>query len=197
MSRTGLAGAACLAAALLVGCAAPGDRYMPLEPGSEWTYTVQLHFKSVIARLKVKEQAPVGSGMGWRLAGDLGESRMAWRAGKLIAAELGGTKFDPPITLLDPTAKEAPQADWKGVIRHAGKQIPAAGTLSQTVLTDEADKLQIGSRKFSSIRSRLEVKAEGANLELTTWFAPGVGIIRQEQRINGDLVPSLEYLSGP
>ena len=74
----------------------------------------------------------------------------------------------------------------------AGKSVEA-----EIILTQSYEKRRVGGQDWNTIRARHEVSFEGKQMEIITWFAPNIGILRQEQRLDGKLTHSLEWLSGP
>jgi hypothetical protein len=81
---------------------------------------------------------------------------------------------------------------WEGALQTAFGQEKATGTLQH-----ETEKLKPGSRTFETVRSELKIARPLGETVLTTWFAEGVGIVRQEQRTRGELDLRLEWVAGP
>jgi hypothetical protein len=138
--------------------------------------------------IKVVEKVPIDTVNGYRLVGPLGMSRMAWRNGRLISDSLPNTRISPPITLLAPGVKG--KLLWTGAVEMLGRSFDAEATLVQV-----DDKVQLGARKYDSIKATLNIKMGTKNIELLTWYAPDMGPLRQEQRTDGVLNYSLEYLA--
>ncbi len=186
MMRTLLAG---LTAVALFGCDGPPD-LMPLEPGRSWTYTVFTGFEKYVEPMKLVRSVAVGDAQGFELKGTFGSARLAWSGTRLVADRLGSARFDPPIPLLVLDAK-GPIA-WRGSL----DKLSGHGTASAT-LTQENETVNVGSQPYKSTKSTLSIQSGSTKIELTTWFAPGYGIVRQEQRTNGRQNLSIELLSGP
>lgn len=165
---------------------------MPMDKESHWTYTVQLPFRNTVAEIKTAGHVPVGTQEGWRLQGDQGAASLAWKGSRLIATELAGAQYDPPLPLLDVSLRKDATMSWSGTVVAGGKSQPGEAVISQ-----EKDKRRVSGTEFSCLRVRHEIKTAGKTLELITWFTPNRGILRQEQRIDGELTHSLEWLSGP
>jgi hypothetical protein len=181
-----------LALLLLVGCSSDAERYMPMDKDSHWTYTVQLGFRRTVADVKTAGHVPVGTQEGWRLQGDQGSASLAWKGSTLIATELAGAQYDPPLPLLDVNLRKGGTINWKGTVVAGGKTQDGEATITQ-----EKDKRRVSGTEFSCLLVRHELKTGGRTLELLTWFTPNRGILRQEQRLDGQLTHSLEWLSGP
>lgn len=175
-----------LLATALLGCA-KHDELMPMKLGKTWTYTVRPGFGTLVEPVKAIRQVPVGDGLGYELAGPLGVSRMAWQGTRLITDMAGNARFVPPIPLLGAGDKSL---DWRGWLETNGKKLPAKASL-----TEASAKLSLAGRDFSGTRSTLKVKTPAGELVLDTWFAPGVGVVQQEQRTNDKLDLQLQLLN--
>ncbi|MBX3118148.1 MAG: hypothetical protein KF784_03720 [Fimbriimonadaceae bacterium] len=164
---------------------------MPLEVGSEWKYNVSGKFAKYVEPLRINKEVGVAGTQGVELTGPLGSSSMAWKNGVLYADRLAGTSYSPPLPLL---AADSRTIDWKGTASW-----PMSGSVKvEARLTHEAQKLKLDAREYETTRSRLQLVLDGKrSMEVTTWFAPGTGIVRQEQRTGGELDIRIDYLSGP
>lgn len=175
----------------LCGCQSKLVGLMPLQKTNSWTYQIEPGLQSEVVDVKVTDRIPVGQELGYRLASSWGTTDLSWSGDSLIAAQLGGTRYDPPIVLL---ANLAPtqRREWKGNIIVAGARKPATGYLVTSVT-----KALVGTRELTATQSKLIVKTADTEHETLTWFVEGFGIARQEYRRNGLLVNRLTYLSGP
>lgn len=199
-ARAALVLAACIFAC---GCAENGE-YMPLRDGLTWTYSHQ-DATELVSRYRIEGRAPVGSASGYRLISDLGESRLAWSGGTLLASMLGGTVFDPPLPLLRPGAAGEEKQEgrvqavpWKGRFLHAGAWKTAAGSLTQTRLAKEDRDLRIVPGSARGMRSRMELTTGGKKQVLETTFVARVGIVRQTWEREGRSGKALlMWIAGP
>lgn len=166
---------------------------MPLRKGKTWNYKASLHFQEITTKMKVIGPITVGQGQGWQIESSMGNSRLAWINGKLVASELSGTRYDPPLVLLAPDSIKTPLS-WSGRVFSSGVEYDGKATLRQENLTKKKDQIEIGGIKYSTIKCSHDLMIGDNKVELTTWYSSGIGIIRQEQTRNGDLVPSLEYI---
>ncbi|MEI7576070.1 MAG: hypothetical protein WCK51_04195 [Armatimonadota bacterium] len=183
---------------VVVGCSG-GDssQFMPLAKGKEWGYEVRAGFQRNISTLRVVEPSAVGSVKGWRLVGSLGESRMAWKDSKLVVSEFSNCRFSVPVPILDTAkipAKSKSQGDafsqahtWKGKMESFGVIRPCGATLRQRQTKLEGNKADL-------VQTILELSVGGATMEIRTWFERGKGIVKQEQRTNGNLVVAMDLL---
>lgn len=186
-ARPALLSALCMA--LTVGCSSGIRDYMPLGPNDEWEYEVHIDFVASTEMLRVARPAPVGSIEGWLLESGMGDSRMAWDGDVLLAAELAGTVYAPPIPLLA-TGDKA----WRGVVMTTSSRTAGTARLQRS---DE--KLHVGIRDYDCAKTVLTLESSGETVQLTTWFFPGLGILRQEQRRGPQLERDrlLVFVSGP
>jgi hypothetical protein len=183
-----------VAASLLAaaGCA-PKDDYFPLKVGAHWTYTVkQDKFATRVQQVRVTRQVPVAMTTGYELDGPMGISRLAWRNGTLFADELPSTRLYKSLPMLvpkDPLAKLV----WSGQVETLGVSVPAHAILSQSL-----EPVDIGAKRVDALRADLTLSLpNNKTVELNTWYAKGIGLVRQDQRTNGNLDIHVELLGGP
>jgi hypothetical protein len=164
---------------------------MPLDPGRQVTYTVKTGLASRVEPMRITRELPVAGVSGVEVAGPLGASRLAWRDGLLAADATANARFKPPIPLLAPDLKDR---TWKGTVEAAGQIQSATATLR-----NEKDTITLGARKVLTTKSTLalDLPESKGSIELISWFQPGVGLVQQEQRTNGQFVLHLQLLSGP
>lgn len=199
---------------VLCGCAADTS-YMPLEEGTQWSYTV---YDSAELPTQIEVAAPkrVGQEMGWELRSPhLGPMELGWKGPILRASLLSGTTFDPPLTLLDvsagfvdteakdqsgtkPGRRPLGEATWKGRMRVAGKWHEAEATLKQTLLTKKDPDKKLARSESGGCRVLLTLTWGDHSREILTSYVKGRGIIRQTSKVVGqEGSVSLYYLSGP
>lgn len=174
---------------LVAGCGSGVQTYMPLDEGNKWTYESRIDSVFGVTDLEVTSRAPVGRNSGWKLEGDMGTSRLAWVGDSLLAAELAGTTYSPPIPIF---ARD--KSLWNGTVSTTKSLSAATARLARST-----EKIKVGGREFSTIKCVLDLKVQDDHIQLTTWFFPGMGIIRQEQRSGPGLTRDrfLECISGP
>jgi hypothetical protein len=162
---------------------------MPLEKGNAWVYDVRIDATPSVVNLKVDGEAPVGDVSGWLLTSEMGNSRMAWEGDQLIAAELAGTTYWPPIPILAPN-----ETKWEGVVG-----TPTTKQAGKAVVSRSAEELKVGGRAFKTVKCVVDMTVGEETIQLTTWFFPDRGIMRQEQRSGPGLTRDrfLECVSGP
>ncbi|HEY3781580.1 MAG TPA: hypothetical protein VGL56_10880 [Fimbriimonadaceae bacterium] len=184
-----------LAAILLTGIVAAGcgnaeDLY-PLKLHEQWTYTVKNSFSTRVQKVAVARQIPVALTTGYELDGPMGISRLAWRDGTLYAEALPNTRIYKPIPLL--VAKVGPATlHWSGEVQTLAGNQKAEATMVQV-----PDSIELGARKLDTVRSNLTVKLPNKTVELDTWYAKGIGPVKQDERTNGNLDVHVELLDGP
>lgn len=121
----------------------------------------------------------------------MGENRLAWVGSTLVASKLGGVIYEPPITILNP-ASLSDKISWKGTMTIAGKSILAEAELAQS-----SSKYTISSVQYAAIRTTLTVETPGKTITTDSVYANGLGLVSQEERLNGKFTAMIEYLSGP
>jgi hypothetical protein len=165
----------------------------PLVEGNKWNYSYRAGFKEGVEPIEVGRTISVAGVKGFELDGPMGISHVAWKDRELVTTALPNLGLMPPLPLLVGGQKEA-QRKWEGWLIKAGEKVPAKATLVQ-----ESETKTIGSRKYETVKCTVTVITPNRDkpIELLTWYAEGIGPVRQEQRIGGELLIALEYLSGP
>ena len=169
----------------------PKQGYMPLKKGNAWTYTVRTGLQTTVQVLKVEKPIAVNSVQGWILNGPMGESRVAWKSGILLAEQLPGTVFSPALPLLDAKKLDSTRR-WHGTVLSMGRPLECTAEIVQG-----PDQYVISGHSFSVLKVVVNLHVPQKSIELVTWFAEGIGILSQQQRSQGYLECALEYLSGP
>lgn len=203
--------AALAASACLLGCG-EDTSYMPLEQGSQWSYTVY-DSAELPTHIEVVKPARVGRDMGWELKSPhLGPLTLIWEGGVLKTNLISGTSFDPPLPLLNTKAgfiepgKDAQAtkdrqlgiAQWSGRLMAAGQWHEAKARLTQTLLDKDDPDKKLARSKAEGCRVQLILEWGGQTREITTSFVKGRGIIRQTSKLAGkEGSVSMIYLSGP
>lgn len=165
-------------AVAVAGCGAGGEEWMPMEPGRTWTYHARGGFVGYVEPVTVERAIAVAGAPGFELRGPLTTARLAWRDGKLLAEQVGGTRYVPPVPLLAPESEKS--RDWSGRAQVLNVGLGAKGTLTQ-----DREKLDLGGRQVDTRVTTLLLEMPRRRVEIRTWFAKGIGIVRQTQHTNG------------
>ncbi len=172
---------------LLMGCSIPDQNLMPMAKGNKWSYRVQGAFDSRVDDVSVGRSVAVGGVRGWELVGDLGTTTLAWSGQTLVASEICGQRFDPPIPLYAPKS-----VTWKGTVETAGRTYPGDATLGVS-----RAKEKFAGKPVTAVTSTLSLTLRKQKVVLTSTFLDGVGLLHQEQRTGDRRDRYMEYLSGP
>lgn len=175
----------------LAGCSSRENSLMPLKVGQTWTYEIKPGFQSDAIEVKVSRALSVGPCQGYELTSGYGSTRLGWDGDTLLASQLGGTVYDPPVPLLSPLGPEETKT-WRGNVVLAGKTREGIARLSRKDV-----KTKVGTFDRDAVESILNLEVDGQKHEILTWFVKNLGIVRQEQRRDGILVNRVSYLSGP
>jgi hypothetical protein len=83
---------------------------------------------------------------------------------------------------------------WSGTVSTPSGQAQATAKLVRV-----NEKLDVGGRQYQTIKTVLTLESGGEKVQLTTWFFPGMGILRQEQRRGPGLTRDrfVEFVEGP
>jgi hypothetical protein len=176
-----------LATVSAVGCG--GGKEFPLSVGKSWSYMVDSGFGTTrVEEVKVLREVSVDGVKGFELGGNMGQSRLAWKDGVLLAAQLPNATFNPPIPLIVGGEAKA-RKEWKGLIGAMGK-----GSHATAVLVQEPSKDTFSGHAVQTTKSTLTIVSGAQRTELITWFKNGEGPIKQEQRTNNILVVKFEQI---
>lgn len=175
-----------LLAIALVGCGSESHPLMPLEVGDSVTYTVRSGFDTRVETVSVTRRLPVAGTQGAELSGPLGSARLAWRDGILYADTAANAQFEPPLPML---AEDGKDRTWHGRVRTLGREQPGSA-----VITQRKEKIRIGSRDVETVHVTHRLRLARADIELDTWYQPGVGVVQQEQRTKGQRVLQMQQL---
>ena len=118
----------------------------------------------------------------------MGVARLGYVGDRLVADELGGAFLTPPLPIGIPTKTRVLWRGW--VVSPEGRQ-PAKATV---VADTKSLKIQGQDRPLN--RTVVTLRVGGHTIELTTWYAPGDGIVQQEQRTDDKLDLAMERVSG-
>jgi hypothetical protein len=176
----------CLALVGIAGCGEGPSDLMPLSVGDSWVYLTRTGIKTYTQQLTVERPVAVGDVEGYELAGDLGVAHLAWSHGRLITDQMVGTRFDPPLVLYAPTNKDIA---WSGAVYSSDRKETATGTVGTG-----KEKLDLLGRTVETQYSTVWLRVGTRNVVLKTWFEPGTGIVRQEQKTDNRLDLVIEYL---
>ena len=176
--------------AFICGCADSTSLY-PLRIGESWTYTVNNSFTTRVQQVKVMRHVPVDQTEGYELSGPMGIARLAWKGGVLYASALPNVRLIKPMPILA-ARDQALTLNWSGQVQNLGRTLPAQAILSQSL-----DSVDVGAQKMDAVKATLDIKFDARSVELTTWYAKGVGPVRQDQRTNGKLDYHVDLLGGP
>lgn len=165
---------------------------LELKPGNVWTYEVTSGLVTRMVEMSVGDAAPVGRIQGYRVVSDLGDSTIAWQGDTLMARQLGGTRFDPPIPLARSRANSK-AVPWRGSVLRGGKLIKDC----RATLTAELVKEKDSGSEVMRVLSTLTLHSTGPDQTVSTWMGRGPGIVRQEHRQGGVLLLRMRYVSGP
>lgn len=161
-----------------------------MHVGARWSYSISGKLEQSIAEVRVLREVSVDGAKGFLLSGPMGESRLAWKDDRLLLGRSPNCVFEPAIPILVQTAGDV-RRKWSGKLRGIWGEEPAEAILDQS-RTEE----QVGGRKMRVVKSFLSITGQKHRLRLQTFFQEGNGIVAQKQWTDGDLIVSLEWLSG-
>ena len=176
-----------LVAVGLVGCGS-SDRLVPLAVGKKWDYRFRWGVQQKIGKVEVVREVPVANGTGWELRSPMGVARLGYSGNDLVAEQLSGSFLKPALPI---GIAIGGHRKWRGwVVTATGKRAAKA-----TIEADES-KQQIAGRTRKLNRTVVSMNVEGHPIELATWYAPGEGIMLQQQATNEKVDLALDRVAG-
>ncbi|AIE85384.1 hypothetical protein OP10G_2016 [Fimbriimonas ginsengisoli Gsoil 348] len=160
-----------------------------MEVGRATTYIARFGFDSRIEPIRVARRLSVAGEDGYELSGPLGVSRLAWQGGVLYADQAANAWFSPSLPML---AEDEKPRSWHGRLVSMGRVQPASAKL-----VHKKTKVDIGSRKIDAILATLTLRLPTGTIQLESWYAPGTGLVQQEQRTNGKRLLQLQMVTAP
>lgn len=179
---------ALLPLACLAGCAGPQE-YFPLKLGRANSYSVRTGFNNYVESITPDRVVSVAGIRGFELDSALGTATVGWKGETLVGERLANAQVIPAVPLLSPTKLDK-KLTWSGILAFPGGKEDATGTLTQSKTS-----LSIGGRKFDTIKTLLVIDTAKRQIELETYYAQGIGPVKQEQRTNGRFDLAMELLA--
>ena len=174
-------------ALLLSACSSP-NRLVPLSIGKKWDYNFRWGMEQETGTLEVVREIPVADGTGWELRSPMGVLRLGYAGENLVADQLADSFFEPSLPIGVPAGGKAAWRGW--VTSHAGRK-PA-----KAVISGELTKDKVAGRLQTVSQTTVILNTEGDTTTLTTSYAPGDGIVGQEQVSGGKVALSVKRVSG-
>jgi hypothetical protein len=172
---------------LAAGCSSDRD-YFPLRVGDSKTYSVRTGSATFVEPVRVTRRISTAGSDGFELTGRMGVSRLAWSRDGLLADRFSGAAFSPAITLLDPSKPKSTRR-WRGTLMG-----PAGESRAEATIRQEPAKLKVGAREYETLRTRIVLRAGPDKIEVESWYAPGIGLLRQNHRTNDKFDLSIERI---
>ncbi len=159
----------------LTGCG-KSDQLFPLRIGNEWTYNVKSGLSEFVSKVTVSRNIPVAGVQGFELSSPMGISRLVWKGDILYATVLSGSRFNPPLPMLN--ASEEKHTFRQAVRMYSGgKTYEAEATVAQETQTHTRD-----GRKFKATMTTTLLRMKDREVEIKSVYAPGIGLVEQTQR---------------
>jgi hypothetical protein len=182
----------------LVGCQRPSTAPMPLAEGARWNYAVFVPPQRYFDELKVGEPISVAGTNGFEVSSNMGVARLGWKNGILYASQTANARFEPALPLYTPTirpkaepGKSEPDENYRGTLTAGGETIRVTGRVFRE---EKLQAITANGVEYKAILCEAALVGGGRRFNLKTWFVNGIGIVQQEQRINGRLLVQLQML---
>lgn len=170
-----------------VGCGKSPTSWWPLRASMSQSYSLERGATTLVAPWKVTGRAAVGSELGYVVASPVGESVLAWRGDRLVASQLAGTRFEPPLPVL-----VEGEARWHGTVATAGRVEEGSA-----VVKGEQSKERHSVLGVRTLQVVSTLRLRGHVCVVESVFADRVGLVSQSQRTDDVLDYRLTYLGSP
>ncbi len=165
--------------------------FIPLAVGNRWEY--RMGPKTIIVEVKKKET--IGKIPCFQLVSTLNDKTsveyLARQKEGLVRVKIDSLLLDPPLLLLNLPHKKG--NSWE-VNSKVGD-----GVLSGTFKTKK-EEVKVGVVKYQAIRVSCEgFSIRGNRMDLTYWFAPKVGMVKQQVKREGveTILELKQFTPGP
>ena len=169
---------------------------MPMHVGDSFTYEVNLGMEKRVVTVHVARRIPIADVLGYELQGEMGASRLVWKGGQLLTDAGPYGRLDPPLALINSTVKPVRDKDklrvynWTGVVTTLAEPMNASAKISNSQAT-----VTIGPSEKNTVHSVVEMKIGAKEIRLESWYAPGTGMVKQEQWTGARLNYSAQLLN--
>lgn len=184
----------------LAGCQGPSTAPMPLAKGERWNYAVFAPPQRYFDELKVGDPISVAGASGFEVSSNMGVGRLGWKNGILYASQTANARFEPALPLYTPTVrpkpepgKSEPEENYRGTVTAGGETIRVTGRVFRE---EKLQNVIANGVAYKAILCEAALVGGGRRFNLKTWFVSGIGIVQQEQRMNGRLLVQLQMLPG-
>jgi len=160
---------------------APDPSYYPLHVGDTWTYSLGgTRFEMKVVRHE-RFAGTTCARVEMQLDGrTMSHEHVAVRDGGVYRFGFEGAQADPPVLFLKLPAR--PGQEWK-VNSKAGKE-----TITGTWKIGGEEAVTVPAGTFQALPVTGKFNANGAEVEATTYFVRGVGMVKQKLQISGQVV---------
>ena len=165
---------AALGVLAVAGCGGGPTAWWPLPGQGTYSYSLERGASTVVADWKVTGRAPVGRAAGYIVSSPVGSSVLAWDGGRLVASQLAGTRFSPPIPIL-----VEGEETWRGSLVTAGN---AQNASAQITGKQGEDRHPVFGVRTLEVVAKIQTK--GKVLVVESVFADRIGLVSQSQRTN-------------
>ncbi|MBS1716785.1 MAG: hypothetical protein JSS72_03525 [Armatimonadetes bacterium] len=180
--------------ACLVGCQPGIEAYFPTSTRQTWTYHVRDGFLEQVSTVRVKRGISVYGSKGIELQGGQNSTRFVWKDKNLYLERFAGGRLNPPAAIL---LNEMPKSKKEAVTRSYNCWAEVGGAVAEHAslnITQRYADIPYRGKYVRTVESTVVLDTPQKQIELVTNFLRGVGIIRQQQRTNGNLDAALDLI---
>ncbi len=176
MSRLTLAALVLAVAPRWAGAEDPKKpNYFPLAKGNKWEYRHTKGSEKSDAVIEVKEVETKDGKTSAVLKSDLDgmtfDDRVAVGAKGVVRETIQGNQLNPPLVMLKYPVKAGEK--WEQTVKAAGI------ALKFTSEAKDAGEVKVPAGTYKAVRVETILEVEGSRIEIGSWYADGVGLIKQ------------------
>jgi len=178
--------AVCVSALLLPSLALTQEKktttnYLPLKVGNTWNYEVKAGGMEIAASQKVtkieKKDGKDVATIETTIAGQSINEQMSSTEKGIYRHSYQGVDVDPPILIMQLPVKKGDT--WTSKFKIMGQE------LSASMKTEGEEKVTVPAGKYDAVVISMEMELMGQKITSKSWFAPNVGIVKQQFNLAG------------
>ena len=166
--------------------------YWPMKVGSTWKISMKAGGQTLVQDITVTDNKNGVASLDYQMNGRTVQTekyKISSKSISRLAAGAGGTStLSPPVPIIQFPMKPGMRWKWKGTINVNGEISQASAVLSAS--KPVSLKTAAGTFNATKVHMTLTVAQKGSTMTIPNdyWFAPKVGLVKQEMTIMGNKV---------
>ncbi|MBI2823061.1 MAG: DUF3108 domain-containing protein [Planctomycetia bacterium] len=159
--------------------------YYPLAAGTKWTFHGEaggqkIEVTNQVAKIETIDNQPlvrVETLVGGKIVAN--EHLKGTDAG-VFRHRFNGGEMVPPVCVIKYPVVEGDS--WKSNVKIGPESV------DMTSRVEKEEEIEVPAGKYKAVKVRVDANTKGQKITNTYWFAPGVGIVKQEAAVNGGTI---------